>query len=122
MKKDCYLFREEHIPQQAAFPAIDAHNHLWGSWNAEKIVKVNDAVGIISYCDVSANVKIVFDGGGYIVEQGEIEEFFSNCAQRYPERFYCFTMAAFFEPLMRKIIFFALLRTGNVIVILAWGC
>ena len=54
MKKHCYLCRDEHIPAKPVFPAIDAHNHSWGNWNAEQIANVTDTVGVVSYCDVTA--------------------------------------------------------------------
>ena len=77
------------------FPAIDAHNHLWGNFNTVHIAKVMDTVGVACFCDVTANVKIAFADGGYVVEQGDIKEFFENSALRYPGKFYCFTMATF---------------------------
>ncbi|MFH1616015.1 MAG: amidohydrolase family protein [Planctomycetota bacterium] len=95
MAKNCYLFRDEHIPSKAAFPAIDAHNHLWGNWNTSRIAAVMDTVGLISYCDVTANVKINFAHGGYTTRQANIKDFFTNCDVPYPGRFYCFTMATF---------------------------
>ena len=95
MKRNCFLFRDEHIPKKAMFPAIDAHNHLWGQHNADQIAGVMDTVGVACLCDATANAKIAFAGGGYVVEQGDINEFFENCALRYPGKFYCFTMATF---------------------------
>ncbi len=95
MKRNCYLYRKEYIPEKAMFPAIDAHNHLWGNFNAAKIIEVADTVGVVSFCDVSANVKIAFTDGGYVIEQGNIKDFFENCSSAYPGRFYCFTMATF---------------------------
>ena len=52
MKQNCYLVRQEHIPQKAAFPVIDAHNHLWGDWDVEKIVRAMDEVGVAGYGDM----------------------------------------------------------------------
>lgn len=95
MKRNCSLFRDEHIPEKAMFPAIDAHNHLWGNFNTAQIAKVMDTVGVACFCDVTANVKIALTGGGYVVRPGDIKEFFENSALRYPGKFYCFTMATF---------------------------
>jgi len=93
MKTNCYLSREEHIPAKAAFPVIEAHNHLWGHHNIDKIAKVMDTVGVACFCDVTANVKIAFQDGGYVIGQGDIRDFFKNCSQQHPGKFYCFTMA-----------------------------
>lgn len=95
MRKACYLVHEEHVPRRAKFPAIDAHNHLWGKWNSERISEVMDAVGVVAYCDVTANVKVSFDKGGYFIEQGDIDDFFQHFPEKYPGKFYCFTMAGF---------------------------
>ncbi len=98
MQKDCYLFREEQIPQKAAFPVIDAHNHLWGDWNVEKIIETLDEVGVAGYCDLTANIKLSFVKGGYVFKEGNILDFFNNCASKYAGRFYCFTMSDFAKP------------------------
>ena len=98
MSKGCYLFREEHIPQKAAWPAIDAHNHLWGNWELDKLVKTMDAVGVVSYCDLTANTKLAFVQGGYQLAEGKFEDFLENCVRRHPGRFYGFTMATFARP------------------------
>ena len=95
MKKNCYLSRQEHIPEKAALPVIDAHNHLWGNFNASQIVNVMDTVGVACFCDVTANVKIAFESGGYVVRPGDINEFFDKCALPHPGKFYCFTMVNF---------------------------
>jgi uncharacterized protein len=83
---------------KAAYPVIDAHNHLWGNWHVERIVSTLDEVGVIQYCDLTANVKIEFSGGGYVIYPGSIDDFFQHCADKYPDRFYCFTMAGFAHP------------------------
>jgi predicted TIM-barrel fold metal-dependent hydrolase len=80
---------------KAAFPVIDAHNHLWGNRQVERIVDTMDKAGVISYCDLTGNVRIRFSGGGYEISGGDISDFFSNCAFKYPGRFYCFTMSDF---------------------------
>ena len=98
MKTKCYLFRKEHIPAQAAFPVIDAHNHLWGDWNVGRVVEIMDTVGVISYCDLTANVHIEMKQDGYTISRGRIEDFFERCVAKYPARFYGFTMANFAQP------------------------
>ena len=98
MGQSCYLFRDEHIPPRAAFPCVDAHNHTWGRWQAEKIVRVMEQVGVVSYCDLTANVRLTFEQGGYVLGPGDIREFFDNCGCAYPGKFYCFTMAGFARP------------------------
>lgn len=83
---------------KAAFPVIDAHNHLWGNWQVEKVVKTMDEVGVISYFDLTGNVHIEFADGGYVITPGKIDDFFENCATKYPGKFYCFTMSNFAQP------------------------
>lgn len=106
MDKGCYLVREEHIPQRAVWPVIDAHNHLWGNWELAKLIETMDAVGVVSYCDLSANTKLAFVEGGYELKEGRFEDFLQNCVRRYPGRFYGFTMATFArstkKPLFRE--------------------
>lgn len=98
MGKKTYLVKDDHVPAQAAFPAIDAHNHLWDNRPVDGIVETMDAVGVISYCDVTANAHIEAGAGGYTIGRGEISEFFENCSAKYPGRFYCFTMSSFAHP------------------------
>lgn len=88
---------------KAAFPAIDAHNHLWGDWSVDNIVKTMDEVGITAYCDLTSNVRIEFAGGGYLINPGNILDFFLNCRDKYPGRFYCFTMANFARPVNKPL-------------------
>ncbi len=85
MAKKIYLFKEDHIPDKAAFPVIDAHNHLWGNWQVDKVIRTMDSTGVISFCDVTGNVRIEFGGGGYKTSGGNINDFFKNCSERYPE-------------------------------------
>lgn len=94
-RKKIFLFKKDNIPQKAAFPVIDAHNHLWGQKEAGRIVEVMDTTGVSAFCDVTANVEIEFGGGGYTIKQGDINNFFKNFPGKYPGRFYCFTMASF---------------------------
>ena len=95
MNQISYLVRPEHIPDKAAFPVIDAHNHLWGDYDVPRIIEVMDAVGLAAYADLTANLHLSFGGGGYTVSPAPIEDFFDNCAALAPGRFYAFTMSQF---------------------------
>ncbi len=92
---DCYLIRDENIPTKAAFPVIDAHNHLWGNASAKDIVSVMDEVGVVSFCDLTANTTVAWIDGGYQITPADIADFFTNFAGPCPKRFYGFTMATF---------------------------
>jgi len=98
MVKKIYLFKEDHIPEKAAFPVIDAHNHLWGNWQTDRVIQTMNAVGIAGFCDVTGNVRIEFSKGGYTIKEGDIYDFIRNCVEAYPGRFYCFTMSSFAHP------------------------
>jgi predicted TIM-barrel fold metal-dependent hydrolase len=96
--KKIYLVNSDNTPEKAAFPVIDAHNHLWGNWQVDKTVSNMDAVGVHNYCDLTGNVRIEFSQGGYVINPGNISDFFTNCAEKYSGRFYCFTMSNFARP------------------------
>lgn len=97
--KGSYLVGDDHTPVRARYPVIDAHNHLWGAWsNAGGIVNVMNQVGVACYCDLTANLKIRFGGGGYVYEPADIREFFLNAGDAYPGRYYAYTMASFARP------------------------
>jgi predicted TIM-barrel fold metal-dependent hydrolase len=98
MAKKTYLVQEPTSINKAAFPAIDAHNHLWGNWQVDRVINTMDEVGVIGYCDLTANVRIEFSQGGYVIHPGNIADFTEHCAGKYPRRFYCFTMANFAKP------------------------
>ena len=98
MAKKIYLFKEVKMPERAAFPVIDAHNHLWGNWQTDRVIKTMDSVGIAGFCDVTANAHIEFSKGGYVLKNGDISDFIRNCAGKYSKRFYCFTMSSFARP------------------------
>lgn len=89
-----YLVREEHIPERAFFPVVDAHNHLWSNWKgAGAIVRVMDAVGVACCADLTADVALEWKGGGYSLQPGDFAAFRARCLQRHPGRFYGFTTA-----------------------------
>lgn len=93
-----FLIKEDHIPKKSAFPAIDAHNHLWGNWQVNKVIRTMDKTGIALYCDLTSNARIEFDSGGYVISPGNIDDFFSQCVAKHPGRFYGFTLAGFAHP------------------------
>ena len=95
MIKKSYLVTHLANIRKAAFPVIDAHNHLWGNWQVDRVVQTMDDAGVVSYFDLTGNVRIEFSDGGYLISPGDIVDFLTNCAEKYPERFYCFTMADF---------------------------
>ena len=98
-RKDSYLFLEEHIPRKSRFPAIDAHNHLWGDWSrVDEVVRVMDETGVLSYCDLTANMHVDWVEGGYRFGKKSYDEFLKNCSERFPGRFYGFTAATFTRP------------------------
>jgi hypothetical protein len=91
-----YLHRATHVPQRARFPVVDAHNHLWAAWQTvDGVVDVMDEVGVAAYADLTANISISWSDGGYILGEGELQQFFDHCTGRYPGRFYGFTTATF---------------------------
>jgi len=103
MAKKNFLVHDLTEITKAAFPAIDAHNHLWGNWQVNRVIQTLDEVGVISYCDLTGNVHIEFSGGGYTIQPGNISDFFENCSNKYPGRFYCFTMANFATPVQKPL-------------------
>ena len=98
MKKGCYLFRQEHVPEKARFPAIDAHNHLWGNQQVSELIKILDSVGVVSYCDLTPEMRITWAQGGGEEQKTGIENFLADFAQAHPGRFYAFTTATFVHP------------------------
>ncbi|MFN2352742.1 MAG: amidohydrolase family protein [Kiritimatiellia bacterium] len=90
--------------RRARFPVIDAHNHLWGAWdNVDRAVRVMDEAGVLCYCDLTANVRIVWVDGGYRVAPGRFKDFVHHAADRYTGRFYGFTTATFTRPLTEPL-------------------
>jgi predicted TIM-barrel fold metal-dependent hydrolase len=96
--KRTFLQLPEHVPARAAFPAIDAHNHLWGSWGrVAATVRAMDACGVVLYADLTANLALAWSGGGYALRPGRFEDFVAATARR-PRRFYGFTTATLAPP------------------------
>lgn len=95
----CYLVRDEHIPPTPAFPAIDAHNHLWAEWKSVgQVAQVMEQTGVVSYCDLTANISIAWGDGGYVLGQGEFDAFLVHASAPHPGRFYGFTTSTFSRP------------------------
>lgn len=95
MNANTYLIRPDNTPETARFPVIDAHNHLWANWEGlARVSEVMDQTGVVSYCDLTANLTVSWGGGGYILGQGDIDEFFRT-TDAFPGRFYGFTGATF---------------------------
>lgn len=104
MGKMTYLSTRENIPLKAMFPAIDAHNHLWGDLNRlGHMLEIMDQTGVASYCDLTCNISLKMGKGGYLFEPCDISRFFKECADRYPGRFYGFTTANFAQPVDRPL-------------------
>lgn len=104
-KTGCYLVRDEHTPERARFPVIDAHNHLWAAWETvDKVVQIMNAVGVACYCDLTANVRLQWAGGGYVIGPGRIADFFEKTVARHPHRFYGFTTATLAQPLTEPLL------------------
>ena len=98
MARNIYLVTKRSHIEKASFPVVDAHNHLWGNWQIDRVIKNMDEVGVVSYCDLTGNVHIEFSKGGYTLSPANISDFFDNCSSKYPGRFYCFTMANLAQP------------------------
>ncbi|MEI7634944.1 MAG: amidohydrolase family protein [bacterium] len=99
MPRQGYLIRPENIPERAACPVVDLHNHFSGNWeNLDDVVRIMDDVGVACYCDLTANTKVTWEEGGYVVRQGSFDGFMANCARRFPGRFIGFTTAGFAVP------------------------
>jgi len=111
-RSDSYLFQPENIPTRAAFPAIDAHNHLWDGWRAiPKFLRAMNRVGVAMTCDLTSNLRVSctsnlrvsFVKAGYSFSTGDLDSFFTRCADRHPNRFYPFTTATFSRPVSKPL-------------------
>lgn len=89
------LRRPEHVPQRARFPVIDAHNHLFGDLPAAEMLAVMDACGVETFLNVSGNVSVPFEQGGYVLRRRSFAEFRRGWMDRHPGRFAAFTMSEF---------------------------
>ena len=57
------LVHEEHIPERAMFPVVDAHNHLFGAATPEALLEVMDAVGVAVWVGVAVDVGLAVGVG-----------------------------------------------------------
>lgn len=89
------LRRPDNTPQQARFPVIDAHNHLFGDLPAESLLSVMDAVGVRTFVNVSGNVTVPFDDRGYTLRRRPFAVFADGYINRHSSRFAALTMADF---------------------------
>ncbi|MCX8053054.1 MAG: amidohydrolase, partial [Armatimonadetes bacterium] len=94
-KPKSMLKRPDNTPEKARFPAIDAHNHLFGQIPAEEMVRIMDEVGVQVFVNLSGNVTIPFDERGYVLRRVPFEWFAENYIGRFPDRFAAFTMSDF---------------------------
>ena len=39
MAKKNYLVTSPTVISKAAFPVIDAHNHIWGNWQVDRVLQ-----------------------------------------------------------------------------------
>jgi predicted TIM-barrel fold metal-dependent hydrolase len=91
----CLLNLASHIPEQARFPVIDAHNHLFGELAPEKLIEVMDAVGVRVWLNVTGNTTMPLVNNTYTIARRDVSCFLDNYVKRYPGRFAAFTMADF---------------------------
>jgi len=91
----CLLNVPAHVPQQARFPVIDAHNHLFGELAPERLIEVMDAVGVRLWVNVTGNVTMPLVNNTYTIARRAIDTFLDNYVKRYPGRFAAFTMSDF---------------------------
>lgn len=101
---NCFLHQPDHTPLKARFPVIDAHNHLWANWaGVDQIVRVMDQVGVVAYCDLTANLELSWIKGGYAFKAQPFDHFLQHAANRHPGRFYGFTMGLFAHPMHKPL-------------------
>jgi len=93
-----YLVQPDRTPRRARFPAIDAHNHLWGAWDGvAELTAVMDDCGIAAYCDLTADLDIHWSKEVYRIKPGSMEAFRQRVAGPFPGRFYPFTTAGLIQ-------------------------
>ena len=91
----CLLNVASHEPQQARFPVVDAHNHMFGDLPAEKLIEIMDAVGVRVWLNVTGNVTLPLENNTYTIARRPLDHFVEHCIERYPGRFAAFTMSDF---------------------------
>jgi hypothetical protein len=94
-RPECLLNLASHEPRQARFPVIDAHNHLFGDLEPEKLVEVMDAVGVRVWVNVTGNVTLPLENNTYTIVRRDLDHFATHYMRRYPGRFAALTMSDF---------------------------
>jgi len=91
----CLLKVASRIPTKARFPVIDAHNHLFGELEPERLIEVMDAVGVRVWVNVTGNTTLPLENNTYTIARRPIQHFLDRYVARYPERFAALTMSDF---------------------------
>lgn len=94
-KPEPMLRRPTHIPEQAKFPVIDAHNHMFGDYPAKDMIALMDQVGVRTFLNVTGNATLPYVNNCYTIRRRAIGEFIDNYVKACPGRFTAFTMADF---------------------------
>jgi predicted TIM-barrel fold metal-dependent hydrolase len=89
------LRRPAHLPEQARFPVIDFHNHLFGGTGAEEMVQVMDQVGVKVFNNVTGNALLPYVNNTYTIERVDFDFYRRQYIDKYPGRFAAFTMSDF---------------------------
>jgi hypothetical protein len=55
------LRRRVHIPKQSKFPAIDAHNHLFGEPDPRELASAMDQAGVRTFVNVTGNAILPYE-------------------------------------------------------------
>ncbi|MBI2843405.1 MAG: amidohydrolase family protein [Armatimonadetes bacterium] len=99
------LKRPCHIPEKAKFPVIDAHNHLFGDYDHEEMLKVMDEVGVRGFINVTGNTILPYENNCYTIQRRDIRVFVENYIKLHQGRFAAFTMSDFAQwgdPMLLK--------------------
>jgi len=94
-KPRCLLRVQEHLPEKARYPVVDAHNHLVGDVPAADMLAAMDAAGVAVFLNVTGNVSLPFDESGYSIRRRELSVYLEGWVKPHPRRFAAFTMAEF---------------------------
>ena len=89
------LRTSQNIPEKARFPAIDAHNHLFGNADPAEMVRIMDETGVQLFMNVSGNVALPYDDQGYTIKRLDFADYAEKYIKAYPGRFVAMTMADF---------------------------
>ncbi len=84
-----------HIPEQARFPVIDAHNHLFGERSPGEMLAVMDRVSVRTFVNVTGNAILPYSNNTYTVQKRDIRVYIDDYVKAHPRRFAALTMAEF---------------------------